>query len=133
MPKKKVWTAKDVEYLQVIAQDVISLNTLIGNPEEGEAYELGEIIVDTSPSFEEQIVSNSTRKFLLQIIEKTLSPREQKVILMKFGFETGNSMTLDEVGKKYGVTRERIRQIEERALEKIRAKMEKLNIKKGDI
>lgn len=129
----KIWTAKDVEYLQVIAQDVISLNTLIGNPEDGKEYELGEKIVDTSPGPEELAVIASTRKFLLQIIETILSPREEKVIRMRYGFETGEYMTLEEVSKRFSVSRERIRQVEDRALTKIKKKLEKLNIKEGDI
>lgn len=129
----KVWTAKDVEYLQAIAQDVISLNTLIGNPEDGNECELGDFIEDTSPGFEGLILSNSTRKFLLQIIETTLSPREEKVIRMRYGFETGEYMTFNEVSKRFNVSRQRIQQIENRALAKIKKKLEKLNIKEGDI
>ena len=129
----KVWTAKDVEYLQVIAQDVISLNTLIGNPEDGNECELGDMVLDPRPGPEDRAISDSTKELLLKIIKKTLSPREEKVIRMRYGFETGNSMTLDEVGKKYGVTRERIRQVEACAIDKIKKKLEKLNIKEGDI
>ena len=129
----KVWTAEDVRKLQAIAQDVISLNTVISSPEDRKDYELGELIVDTSPGPEELAVISSTRDALLQIIETILSPREEKVIKLRYGFETGNHMTLAEVGKRFGVTRERIRQIEDKALSKIKKKFEKLNIKKGDI
>lgn len=128
----KIWTAKDVEYLQVIAQDVISLNTLVGNPEEGEDYELGDFIQDNDPTPEDRAISDNTKELLLKIV-KTLPPREQKVILMRFGFETGEYMTLDEVGKKYGVTRERMRQIELSALKKIRKKLARMNLGKEDL
>lgn len=129
----KVWTAEDVRKLQAIAQDAISLNTVISSSEDREDYELGEIIVDTSPGPEELAVIASTRDTLLQIIETILSPKEEKIIKLRYGFETGNHMTLVEVGKRFGVTRERIRQIENGALSKIKKKLEKLNIKKEDL
>lgn len=130
----KVWTAKDVEYLQVIAQDVISLSSIVGDPEREEPDgELGDFIQDNGPTPEELAVIASTRDALLQIIETILSPREEKVIRMRYGFETGEYMTLEEVGKVFGLTRERICQVEASAIDKIKKELEKLNIKEGDI
>ena len=134
MLKKKVWTAKDVIYIQAIAQDTLSLNTFVGDPEqEGRNGELGDFIQDNGPTPEDRAISDSTKELLLQIIKTILSPKEEKIIKLRYGFETGSSMTLAEVGKKYGITRERIRQVEKQALEKIRKKLARMNLEKEDL
>lgn len=130
----KVWTAEDVRKLQAIAQDVISLSSIVGDPErEGQDGELGDFIQDNGPTPEDRAISDSTKELLLQIIKTILSPKEEKVIKLRYGFETGNSMTLAEVGKVFNVTRERIRQVEKRALEKIRKKLARMNLEKEDL
>ncbi len=100
-----------------VAQEPISLETPIG--EEDESH-LGDFIVDhatLSPS--EQVISLNLNEQTAQVL-KTLSQREEKIIRMRFGMEDGNEHTLEEVGHNFEVTRERIRQIEAKALRKLR-------------
>jgi RNA polymerase primary sigma factor len=100
-----------------VAQEPISLETPIG--EEDESH-LGDFIVDhatLSPS--EQVISLNLNEQTAQVL-KTLSPREEQIIRMRFGMEDGNEHTLEEVGHNFEVTRERIRQIEAKALRKLR-------------
>lgn len=107
-----------VRYIQKISQDSVSLETPVG--EEGEDSILAEFIADdkvTSPSLD---AARSLLKNRLQDVLTDLTPREQKILALRFGLEDGVTHTLEEVGKEFGVTRERIRQIEAKALEKIR-------------
>ena len=100
-----------------IAQEPISLETPIG--EEDESH-LGDFIVDRnglSPS--EQVIGLNLREQTAEVL-KTLTPREEKIIRMRFGLEDGSEHTLEEVGQNFQVTRERIRQIEAKALRKLR-------------
>lgn len=107
-----------VRYIQKISQDSVSLETPVG--EEGEDSILAEFIADdkvTSPALE---AGRSLLKNRLHEVLVDLTPREQKILALRFGLEDGVTHTLEEVGKEFGVTRERIRQIEAKALEKIR-------------
>ncbi len=122
--KRKDWTAKDVLFLQILAQDVISLNKIIGSPEGDQDVELGEIIIDEGPGPEEIVIEKDKRDVVLKVI-RTLPQREQMIILMRYGFITGNYMTLEEIGKKFKVTRERIRQIESDARKTLKRKLKK--------
>ncbi len=100
-----------------IAQEPISLETPVG--EEDESH-LGDFIVDrrvTSPS--EAVINLNLREQTAEVL-KTLSPREEKIVKMRFGLQDGNEHTLEEVGQHFAVTRERIRQIEAKALRKLR-------------
>ncbi len=100
-----------------IAQEPISLETPIG--EEDESH-LGDLLVDRnglSPS--EQVIGLNLREQTAEVL-KTLTPREEKIIRMRFGLEDGSEHTLEEVGQNFQVTRERIRQIEAKALRKLR-------------
>ena len=100
-----------------IAQEPISLETPIG--EEDESH-LGDFIIDragVSPS--EAVTNLNLREQTAQVL-KTLTPREEKIIKMRFGLEDGSEHTLEEVGQNFAVTRERIRQIEAKALRKLR-------------
>ncbi len=111
MPVQKVRRAMRV------AQEPISLETPIG--EEDESH-LGDFIVDhgtVSPS--DQVISLNLTEQTAQVL-KTLSHREEKIIRLRFGMEDGNEHTLEEVGHNFEVTRERIRQIEAKALRKLR-------------
>lgn len=126
---KKIWTAKDVEFLQIIAQDVVSLNTLVGGPETDKETELADCIMDPQPGPEELSLKNNTRETLLKII-KELRPREQQILLLRYGFHNGKYMTLEDIGKEFNVTRERIRQIEAKALRQIKIKLKMMNIEK---
>jgi len=100
-----------------IAQEPISLETPVG--EEDESH-LGDFIVDrrvVSPS--EAVINLNLREQTAEVL-KTLSPREEKIIKMRFGLQDGSEHTLEEVGQHFAVTRERIRQIEAKALRKLR-------------
>ncbi|HWQ52658.1 MAG TPA: RNA polymerase sigma factor RpoD [Bryobacteraceae bacterium] len=100
-----------------VAQEPISLETPIGEEEESH---LGDFIVDqagVSPS--EAVINLNLREQTAQVL-KTLTPREEKIIKMRFGLEDGSEHTLEEVGQNFAVTRERIRQIEAKALRKLR-------------
>ncbi len=100
-----------------IAQEPISLETPVG--EEDESH-LGDFLVDrrvVSPS--EAVINLNLREQTAEVL-KTLSPREEKIIKMRFGLQDGSEHTLEEVGQHFAVTRERIRQIEAKALRKLR-------------
>jgi RNA polymerase primary sigma factor len=103
--------------IQKIAQDPVSLETPIG--EEDDSH-LGDFIQDEdSPSPQESASYTMLREQLDEIME-TLTPREAKVLRLRFGLDDGKARTLEEVGKEFNVTRERIRQIEAKALRKLR-------------
>ena len=100
-----------------VAQEPISLETPVGEEEESH---LGDFIVDkrmVSPS--EAVINLNLREQTAEVL-KTLSPREEKIIKMRFGLQDGSEHTLEEVGQAFAVTRERIRQIEAKALRKLR-------------
>ncbi|MGD0498228.1 MAG: RNA polymerase sigma factor RpoD [Bryobacteraceae bacterium] len=100
-----------------VAQEPISLETPIGEEEESH---LGDFIVDhngISPS--DAVINLNLREQTAQVL-KTLTPREEKIIKMRFGLEDGSEHTLEELGQNFAVTRERIRQIEAKALRKLR-------------
>jgi RNA polymerase primary sigma factor len=101
-----------------ISQETVSLQTPVGEDEEDSI--LAEFIADEkTPPPTLEAARNLLRERLKEIL-KDLSPREQKILSMRFGLEDGVTHTLEEVGRECGVTRERIRQIEAKALEKIR-------------
>jgi RNA polymerase primary sigma factor len=100
-----------------VAQEPISLETPVGEEEESH---LGDFIVDKrgiSPS--EAVINLNLREQTAEVL-KTLSPREEKIVKMRFGLQDGSEHTLEEVGQAFAVTRERIRQIEAKALRKLR-------------
>jgi len=100
-----------------IAQEPISLQTPVGEEEESN---LGDFLVDSrmvSPS--DAVINLNLREQTAEVL-KTLSPREEKIVKMRFGLQDGSEHTLEEVGQHFAVTRERIRQIEAKALRKLR-------------
>ncbi len=100
-----------------IAQEPVSLETPIGEEEDSH---LGEFIEDDKVSEPAEVASYTLLKEQLIDVLDTLTPREEKVLKLRFGLEDGRSRTLEEVGKEFNVTRERIRQIEAKALRKLR-------------
>ena len=107
-----------VRHIQRISQETVSLETPVGEDEEDSV--LAEFIEDektTPPSLD---AGRSLLRGRLKEILTDLTPREQKILSMRFGLEDGITHTLEEVGKEFGVTRERIRQIEAKSLERIR-------------
>ena len=103
--------------IQKIAQDPVSLESPVGEEDESKISDFVEDETIKSPT--ESAAQDILKAQLLQVIE-TLTPREQKVIRLRYGLDDNHSRTLEEVGKEFNVTRERIRQIEAKALRKLR-------------
>ena len=108
---------KKVHHLMRISQQAVSLETPVGDEEDSVLAEFIEDEKTTPPSLEAARILLRER---LKEILADLTPREQKILSMRFGLEDGITHTLEEVGQEFGVTRERIRQIEAKALERIR-------------
>jgi len=100
-----------------VVQEPISLDTPIGEDEDSR---LGDFIEDRKIVSPAEAVINRNLKEQTDALLKTLTPREERVIKMRFGLQDGNEHTLEEVGQMFAVTRERIRQIEAKALRKLR-------------
>ncbi|MCH3972515.1 MAG: RNA polymerase sigma factor RpoD [Oscillospiraceae bacterium] len=100
-----------------VAQEPVSLETPIGEEEDSH---LGDFIPDDDAPAPQDAASHTLLKEQLNEVLDTLTPREEKVLRLRFGLEDGRSRTLEEVGKEFNVTRERIRQIEAKALRKLR-------------
>lgn len=100
-----------------IAQEPVSLETPIGEEEDSH---LGDFIEDVDAPAPAEAASYMLLKEQLEEVLDTLTPREEKVLRLRFGLDDGRSRTLEEVGQEFGVTRERIRQIEAKALRKLR-------------
>ena len=110
-------TAEEVSYAKKIAQDPISIETPVGEDEDSHIEDFIEDIVSISP---QDLADNAMlRKRLEEIMDKALSPREVKVLKMRFGWYDGIRRTLEEIGDEFNVTRERIRQIQTKALNKL--------------
>jgi RNA polymerase primary sigma factor len=109
---------KKVRYIMKISQDTISLETTIGD--DGEDSTLEDFIEDIKNVTPDRTAALQLLKDYVKAIVSQLSPREQKILEMRFGLTDGVAHTLEEVGREFEVTRERIRQIESKALEKIR-------------
>ena len=110
-------TVEKVMEIQKIAQDPVSLETPIG--EEDDSH-LGDFIPDDESPAPQDSAAYTLLKEQLEEVMSTLTPREAKVLKLRFGLEDGKARTLEEVGKEFSVTRERIRQIEAKALRKLR-------------
>ena len=110
-------TAEKVVEIQKIAQDPVSLETPIGEEEDSHLVDFIEDTKATPPS--DVAAQTMLREQLIAALHK-LTPREEKVIRLRYGLDDGKQRTLEEVGKEFNVTRERIRQIEAKALRKLR-------------
>ena len=110
-------TPDKVREILKIAQDPVSLETPIGEEEDSH---LGDFIQDDdSPAPEEAVSYTVLREQIVEVLH-TLTPREEEVLKLRFGLKDGKTRTLEEVGEVFGITRERIRQIEAKALRKLR-------------
>jgi RNA polymerase primary sigma factor len=115
--KKMGITVDKVREVMKISQDPVSLETPIG--EEDDSH-LGDFIKDEKSLSPEEYATNEILKEEINEVLSTLQPREQQVLELRFGLIDGTCYTLEEVGKRFNVTRERIRQIEAKALRKLR-------------
>ena len=111
------FTEEKVREIQKIAQDPVSLETPIGEEEDSH---LGDFIEDEAAPAPAEAASYALLKEQLVEVLNTLTEREEKVLRLRFGLDDGRARTLEEVGKEFSVTRERIRQIEAKALRKLR-------------
>ena len=110
-------TVEKVREIQKISQDPVSLETPIGEEEDSH---LGDFIPDEDvPAPADAAAFSMLKEQLIEVLD-TLTEREKKVLTLRFGLEDGRPRTLEEVGKEFDVTRERIRQIEAKALRKLR-------------
>ena len=107
-------------HIQKISQETISLETNVGDGENEDTTVLGDFIPDEENNMPTQIASHTLLREQLKEALGDLTPLERKILSIRFGLEDGVTRTLEEVGHKFGVTRERIRQIEAKALERLR-------------
>jgi RNA polymerase primary sigma factor len=110
-------SVEKVRKIKKIAQQPISLETPIGEEEESH---LGDFLEDKTAVSPSDTATYLSLQEQISSLLKTLTPREEKIIKLRFGFEDGNEHTLEQVGQTFAVTRERIRQIEAKALRKLR-------------
>ncbi len=110
-------TEEKVSEVQKISQDPISLESSIGEEQDSK---IQDIVEDENALSPMEVTEQTLLKEQLLAVIETLTPREQKVIRLRYGLDDGHSRTLEEVGREFNVTRERIRQIEAKALRKLR-------------
>jgi RNA polymerase primary sigma factor len=111
-------SADEVETIRRTAQTPVSLEKPVGDEEESE---FGHFLTDETAPLPEEVADTTLRKEALQKILGSLSPRERRVLELRYGLNGEHPRTLDEVGRTFNVTRERIRQIENQSLKKLRA------------
>ena len=136
MPKETKWTPEYVEYVQriIAMMDPVSLDKNINPDKDGEYTALGEVIEDrTQPSVDEVIIEQERKDIVHEYVSKYLNEREQKIIRLRFGFDDGNPMSLEQIGKRFNLSRERVRQIEARAIRKLRQRFVRNKIKEENL
>ena len=118
-----------IYYFKRISQDTVSIDTMVGHSEDSDT-QVVETIEDDRTQAPIDVASNKVlRDYMMNIVDDVLEPREKKVILLRFGLDgTGVAHTLEEIGEVFHVTRERVRQIEEVALNKIRQHQESFKL-----
>jgi len=116
-----------IHHIIKISQETISLETSVGEDEEDST--LGDFIEDIKTVSPDRVAAMQLLRDHVRDIVSELTPREQKILEMRFGLQDGVSHTLEEVGQEFGVTRERIRQIEAKALEKIQTHLNMRKLK----
>lgn len=124
-----------VEYIQHInyITNCDSLDRIIQHDTDPSDSTVGEFVEDINSNLEQSVINGERKQLLLRIMKECLEPREFLVLYKRYGFEDSQSYTLDEIGKTLNVTRERIRQVEAKALAKLKRRLIKLNLKEGDL
>lgn len=119
-----------IEYVQQLLHmyNFDSLDRLVKSSDDSDEVTIGSLIEYDGPTVEELAIKNVKKDKLIKIVE-TLPPRGQVVLKLRFGLYDGDERTLEEVGTIFNVTRERIRQVERKALDKLKKQLAKLNIK----
>ena len=115
-----------VEHIMKISQETVSLESPVGEEEDSK---LGDFIEDDKNLSPEENAINQLLKGHINEFLSELAPREQKILRMRFGLENGRTHTLEEVGQEFGVTRERIRQIEAKSLQKLKKHEKSIDLK----
>ncbi|MEX1113311.1 MAG: RNA polymerase sigma factor RpoD, partial [Patescibacteria group bacterium] len=115
-----------VQHILKISQETVSLEAPVGEEEDSR---LGDFILDEDTETPQDLAATQLMKESIRKVLGELTPREQKIIKMRFGLDSGKTHTLEEVGSEFGVTRERIRQIEAKALAKLKKKQEAKKLK----
>ena len=114
-------SVESVEYMLKLQADATSLNQPIGEDDHGVATELGDFVYDEKDLIEDEAISSKLIEDVREGLKSSnLTEKEKNVLILRFGLDTGSKRTLEEVGKIFNVTRERIRQIESKALNKLR-------------
>jgi len=119
---------KKTKYVMKIKQDIASLDATIGHDNDDEDSVLGNFVEDEGAVRPEDSAANQLLKEQIREVLETLSDREKKILKMRFGLAGGRSHTLEEVGLEFDVTRERIRQIESKAIAKLRKNKDVKNL-----
>lgn len=121
MSEKEIWTEEKVLEVQRIMKllEVTSLDCMIKDEREHDVIPSDHMVVDDSPGPQELLERKECKETLIKYVNK-LPPRQCIVIKMRYGLEDGHYKTLEEVGKYFNVSRERIRQIEEKAIRKLK-------------
>jgi RNA polymerase primary sigma factor len=129
---ERIYTPRDIEQLLLLKSqcDIISLNSIVVDRSDGQntESELGDYIPDPNPTPEEETVMTQRRETIERYLNRCLSAREYLVVAKRFGLDDDRSKTLEEIGDELGLSRERVRQIEARALRKLRNMFMKNNI-----
>ncbi|HEY8108668.1 MAG TPA: RNA polymerase sigma factor RpoD [Patescibacteria group bacterium] len=115
-----------VQHILKISQETVSLEAPVGEEEDSR---LGDFILDEDTQSPEDSAATQLMKDSIRKVLGELTPREQKILKMRFGLDSGKTHTLEEVGSEFGVTRERIRQIEAKALNKLKKKQDTSRLK----
>ncbi|MEX0749064.1 MAG: RNA polymerase sigma factor RpoD [Candidatus Saccharimonadales bacterium] len=125
--KEMEMEVEKVDHIMKIKQEISSLDAPVRDEEEDS--KLGDFIEDEESDTPEEAATQQLLKEHVNVMLDILTPREQKILKMRFGLEDGRTHTLEEVGQEFGVTRERIRQIEAKALAKLRKNRESRDLR----